>query len=94
VVHAKVQDDFVGGDQQISDLAGVAVVHAVRTPTAAGTEGGTCGPVEIDVHRVVGGDDLLDVQAGKVGHRNRDAQGAPPAGSRSPERASHQYYVS
>jgi hypothetical protein len=26
-------------------------------------------------------------------HRERDAQGAPPAGSRSPERTSFQYYA-
>jgi hypothetical protein len=92
--HAKVQDGLAAGNRQISDLARVAAVHAVRTPTAAGAAGGTRGPMQINLHGVVSDDDLLDVQAGKMGHGDRDAQGAPPAGSRSPERASYQYYVS
>jgi len=46
------------------------------------------------MHDVIGDGDLLDVQAGKMGHGDRDAQGAPPAASRSSERASSQYYVS
>jgi len=50
--------------------------------------------VHLDLHRVINDGDPLDVQAGEVGHGDRDAQGAPPVGSRSPERASLQYYVS
>ena len=61
---------------------------------AAGASGGMRHPVKIDLHRVIGDDDLLDAQAGEMGHGDRDAQGAPPSGSRSPERAFHQYYVS
>ena len=89
-----MEDDLAVGDRQISDLARIAAVHSVRTPMAAWASGGTRGPVQIDVHRIVSDDDLLDVQAGEMGHGDRDAQGAPPAGSRSPERASLQYYVS
>jgi hypothetical protein len=89
-----MEDDLAAGDRQISDLARVAAVHAVRTPTAARAADTARGPVQIDVHGVVSDNDLLDVQAGEMGHGDRDAQGAPPTGSRSPERASLQYYVS
>jgi hypothetical protein len=89
-----VKDDLAAGDRQISDLARVAAVHAARTPMAARASSSTRGPVQIDLHDVIGDGDLLDVQAGEMGRGDRDAQGAPPAGSRSPERASLQYYVS
>lgn len=89
-----MQHDLAAGDRQISDPARIAAVHAVRTPTAARAAGGPCGPMQIDLHGVVNVSDLLDMQAGEMGHGDRDAQGAPPAGSRSPERASLQYYVS
>jgi hypothetical protein len=92
--HAQMENDLAAGDRQISDPARVAAVHAVRMPSAAGAAGGTRGPVQIDLHGVVSDNDLLDVQAGEMGHGDRDAQGTPPAGSRSPERSSLQYYVS
>jgi hypothetical protein len=50
--------------------------------------------VKIDLDDVVSEGDLLDTQAGEMGHGDRDAQGVPPSGSRSPERACYQYYVS
>jgi hypothetical protein len=46
------------------------------------------------MHGVISGNNTLDAQAVEVGHRDRDAQGAPPVGSRSHERTSLQYYVS
>ena len=61
---------------------------------AGGASGSTRGPVKIELQAVVCDGDLLNVQAGEMGHGNRDAQGAPPSGSRSPERAFHQDYVS
>jgi len=91
--YTPVKDDLAAGDRQISDLARVATVHAARTPMAGGASGGTRGPAKIDLHGVVSDGDLLDVQADEVGQGDRDAQAAPPAGSRSPERAFHQYDV-
>src|SRR5688572_29793408 len=61
---------------------------------AAGASSSMCGPVQVDLHSVVSDGDLVDVQADEVGHGDRDAQRTPPSGSRSPERASLQYYVS
>src|SRR6185369_1123903 len=92
--HPKVQDDLATGDRQVGDPARVAAVDAVRTPAAAWAAGSTCGPVQIDLHGVVSDGDLVDVQADEVGHGDRDAQGTPPSGSRSRERASLQYYLS
>src|SRR5207249_5171860 len=37
---------------------------------------------------------LLDAESGEMRHGDRGAQGAPPTGSRSLARASHQYHAS
>jgi len=71
-----VENDLTVSDWQIGDLAAVAAVHAMRTTMTAWASGGTRGPVQIDMHGVVSDGDLLDVQTGEMGHRDRDAQGS------------------
>ena len=92
--HPKTEDDGAAGDGQIADLARVTTVDPARMLTAVWAATCTSGPAQINVHGVISHHDALDAESSQVGHRDRDAQGAPPVGSRSPERTSLQYYVS
>jgi hypothetical protein len=92
--YTKAEDDGAASDGQVGNPADVAAVRAARTPMAAWASAGSSSPAKINLHRVFNDDDLLDTQTGEMRHGDRDAQRAPPTGSHSPERASHQYYVS
>jgi hypothetical protein len=89
-----MQDDGTAGDREILDLPSVGAVDASRTSVALRTRARGGYPAQVDVHRIVDAEHTLDAQTSQMGHRNRDAQGAPPVGSRSPARTSFQYYVS
>jgi hypothetical protein len=89
-----MQDDGTAGDGEILDLARVGAVDASRTSVALRTLSRGRYTAQVNVHRIVEAEHTLDAQASQMGHRYRDAQGAPPVGSRSPARTSFQYYVS